>query len=59
MRSCGPERVPKHDRVLVVPNNDETKHSVRGLFVCVLSVFSAHVSSSSYQEDPHVPSFHT
>jgi hypothetical protein len=58
-RSCGPEGIPKHDRIPTIPDDDETRHPIRGLFVRALSVFVAHVSSSSRQADPQVPSFYT
>jgi hypothetical protein len=58
-RSHRPEGVPKHDRILAIPDSDETGHSVRNLLIRALSVFAAHVSSSSRQADPQVPSFHT
>jgi hypothetical protein len=58
-RSCGPEGVPKHDRIIAVPDGDETGHPVRSLLVRTLSVFTAHITSSSRQADHEVPSFHT
>jgi hypothetical protein len=52
-------RNTEHDRILAVPDSDETEHPVCGLLVRTLSVFVAHVSSSRHQVDPQVPSFHT